>query len=174
MTQQYKCMLATTCKVAGQAAYCSELCYGFRYFHGANGEAGIWGAASIPKAYGRIRLGDLPFKKENPTAFELVRDYGENVLEHVKQGRGLYLYSIPDPRNPKGTGNGKTTAAVVILNEFLVARVAEHVRDIRRVDDVPGLFVNMASSRTFLTASSEAPRGCRRRRAPGITKGKTS
>jgi DNA replication protein DnaC len=137
-------MLATTCRAAGQEKYCSQLCYGWRYFHGASGGGGIWKLADIPKSYGRIRVNELPFAKENPVAYTLIKDFCGDVIRYANKGRGLYLYSVPNPENPKGTGTGKTTAAVTILNEFLVARVAEHIRDIRRVDDIPGMFVNVS------------------------------
>lgn len=144
MTIYGDCMLSTTCRAAGNPEHCHQLCYGWRYFHGADGTKGIWGAAEIPKLYGRIRVDELPFQKENLGAYNAVKKYCNNIMRYGEKGRGLYLYSIPNPDNPKGTGTGKTTAAVAILNEFLVARVAEHIRNVRRVDDIPGLFVNIS------------------------------
>jgi len=138
------CMLQTTCRIAGKAKYCHEDCYGYGFFHGSTGTGGIWGLADIPKAYGAIRISHLPFTKDNPIAYKFVKKYAEDSLDYVGKGRGLYMYSVPNPKNPMGTGTGKTTAAVVVLNEFLVARVSQHIRKERRVDEVPGLFVNVA------------------------------
>lgn len=152
------CMLSTTCRAAGKPEHCNQLCYGWRYFHGADGTKGIWGAAGIPKAYGRIRVDELPFKKQNPKAFAIVKRYCSDPVKFAGEGRGLYLYSVPNPQNPKGTGTGKTTAAVTILNEFLVARVAEHIRNVRRVDDIPGLFVNVSKYQNLYNSQFRGPK----------------
>jgi DNA replication protein DnaC len=119
---------------------------------------GIWGAADIPKLYGRIRVDELPFQKENPMAYKAVKKYCSDVMKFIGEGQGLYLYSVPNPKNPKGTGTGKTTAAVIILNEFLVARVAEHIRNVRRVDDIPGLFVNISKYQNLYNSQFRGPK----------------
>lgn len=153
------CMLQTTCRVVGNREHCNQLCYGWRYFHGADGTKGIWGVAEIPKLYGRIRVDELPFQKENPKAYAIIKRYSSEPLKFTGEGRGLYLYSVPNPTNPKGTGTGKTTAAVVILNEFLVARVAEHIRNVRRVDDIPGLFVNISKYQNLYNSQFRGSKG---------------
>lgn len=152
------CMLSTTCRSAGNQEHCNELCYGWRYFHGADGTKGIWKTAGIPKLYGRIRVDELPFAKENPVAYAVVKDFCNDIIKFVGEGQGLYLYSVPNQQNTKGTGTGKTTAAVAILNEFLVARVAEHIRNIRRVDDMPGLFVNVAHLQNLFNSQFRGPK----------------
>jgi DNA replication protein DnaC len=158
MTLEAKCMLSTTCKVAGNPAHCKELCYGYRYFHGASGDAGVWATAGIPKAYGRIRQADAPFKRENSGAYGMIKTYCMDILGFVNRGDGLYLYSVPNRENPKGTGTGKTTAAVILLNEFLVARMREHIKNIRRVDESPGVFVNVAKFQNQYNAQFRGPR----------------
>lgn len=152
------CMLSTTCRAAGNQEYCNQLCYGYRFFHGADGTKGIWSTANIPKLYGRIRVDELPFSKENPVAYAVVKDFCNDVIQFVSEGCGLYLYSVPNQQNLKGTGTGKTTAAVAILNEFLVARVAEHIRDTRRVEDIPGLFVNVAHLQNLFNSQFRGPK----------------
>ncbi len=75
------CMLSTTCKVAGNLDHCNQLCYGWRYFHGADGTKGIWGAADIPKLYGRSRVDELPFQRENPKAYAIIKRYSFDTMK---------------------------------------------------------------------------------------------
>jgi DNA replication protein DnaC len=135
------------------------MCYAYRYFHGARGDAGVWAAAGIPKNYGRIRIKDIPFEKDSPVAFIIIKTYCEDIIGQVNRGEGLYLHSLPNPENPKGTGTGKTTAAVIILNEFLVARIVEHIRNTRRVDEAPGIFANVAKYQNLYNSQFRGPKG---------------
>ena len=150
------CMLQTTCRLAGSDK-CNDLCYGYGFFHGSTGNGGVWGRADIPKLYGRLRVPDLPFRGENPDAYQWVTRYAGKVLEVVERGQGLYLFSVPNPKNPTGTGTGKTTAAAVILNEYLVARTAQHIRKQRRIEGVPGLFVNVARFQNLYNSQFRGP-----------------
>jgi DNA replication protein DnaC len=150
-------MLQTTCRLAGKPDKCNDLCYGYGFFHGSSGAGGVWGRADIPKAYGQIRVAGLPFKKENPEAYRWVTRYAKKVPDIVIKGQGLYLFSIPNPKNPSGTGTGKTTAAIAILNEYLVARTAQHIRKQRRIERVPGLFVNVARFQNLYNSQFRGP-----------------
>jgi DNA replication protein DnaC len=151
------CMLQTTCRLAGNPGRCNDLCYGYGFFHGSTGAGGVWGRADIPRGYGQIRVPDLPFAKDNPKAYKYITAYAEKVPDIVEKGQGLYLFSVPNPKNPTGTGTGKTTAAVVILNEYLVARTAQHIRKQQRIEGVPGLFVNVAMFQNLYNSQFRGP-----------------
>ncbi|MTV47862.1 DNA replication protein [Heliobacillus mobilis] len=147
-----KCLLRVKCKQAGNPALCGPLCYAFLKLQGESGSGGIWGLAGIPKAYTGVSARELPFEQENPVAYAAVQKYCVDVLGKVAKGCGLYLFSIPQSDNAKGTGTGKTTAAVAILNEFLVARTIEHVTKQRRIEEVPALFVNASKYQNSFNA----------------------
>ncbi|MBC9785912.1 ATP-binding protein [Heliobacterium chlorum] len=108
--------------------------------------------AGIPKVYAGQTTANIPFERENPVAYAAVQKYCADVLGKVTKGCGLYLFSIPQMDNPKGTGTGKTTAAVAILNEFLVARTIQHVKKERQIDEIPALFVNASKYQNVFNA----------------------
>jgi DNA replication protein DnaC len=101
---------------------------------------------------------ELPFEKNNPEAFGTIRDYCTDVINLVDRGTGLYLFSIPNADNPRGTGTGKTTAACAVLNEYIVARTIEHLKRIRAIDVAPGLFVNASKFQNTYNAQFRGTR----------------
>jgi DNA replication protein DnaC len=142
MTNESNCLLAFKCKRAGDPEHCSALCYPFLKLHGESGKGGILGLAEIPSNYAGTKVSSLPFKSENPAAFKIIAAYCSQIVENVDKGVGFYFYSIPNKDNLKGTGTGKTTATVAILNEYIVARVIQHVKKEREISGIPALFVN--------------------------------
>ncbi|WP_244491468.1 ATP-binding protein [Paenibacillus jamilae] len=109
--------------------------------HGESGKGGILGLADVPSDYSRQLASSLPFKAENPEAFAIVEAYCKNIIENVDKGVGFYFYSIPNRDNPKGTGTGKTTASAAIINEYVVSRVVQQMKQLRTIDKRPALFV---------------------------------
>lgn len=154
-----KCLLAYKCKKAGDVGQCNRLCFPFTKLQGETGTGGLWGLAEIPATYGFLMAGELPFKEANPAAFEIISRYCKHVLDYVQgQNMGLYLYSIPNPDNPKGTGTGKTTAAVAVLNEYLVARVIQHVKKEKAIDAIPALFVSVPRFQNVFNKQFRGPK----------------
>lgn len=138
-----KCLLAPKCKKMGDTDQCNDLCFPYTKLQGETGTGGLWGLADVPKAYGFLLADHLPFKEANPEAWAVIARYCKHVIEYVEGHTGLYLYSIPDQGNPKGTGTGKTSAALAVLNEYLVARVIQHVKKEKLIDTIPALFVSV-------------------------------
>lgn len=152
MANEGKCLLASKCKKAGDPSKCSALCYPFVRLHGEAGNGGVLGATQVPKAYRSLLLKDLPFQADNPKAYKLVKYYVDDIINLVEKGTGLYLHGIPSPTNVRGCGNGKTTAATIIVNEYVVARVIQDVKKERRIDDVPALFMNVSKFQNTFNA----------------------
>ena len=121
MTNEKRCLLAGSCKLAGDPDRSNSLCYPFLKMHGESVTGGIMGLAEIPPMYTRMTLSSLPILQDNPAAYELIAAYVGNILDNVGQGTGFYFYSIPNKDNPKGTRTGKTTATASILNEYVIA-----------------------------------------------------
>ncbi|SFH22770.1 DNA replication protein DnaC [Desulfotomaculum arcticum] len=154
-----KCLLAQRCKKAGEPGQCNRLCFPYTKLQGETGTGGLWGLADIPKTYRFIIADQLPFRKANPAAWEVICRYCKHVLDFVQeQHMGLYLYSVPNKDNPKGSGTGKTTAAVAVVNEFLVARVIQHVKREKLIKKVPALFISVPRFQNVFNKQFRGPR----------------
>ena len=141
MTNEKRCIMAPVCQFAGKSSHCHDLCFPFRKAHGESGDSGIIGLAGVPKKYKTSNVTNLPIKDDNPDVYEVVLDICENIEDFIDEGVGLFLYSIPDKDNPRGTGTGKTTSALTILNTYLQKRMIQHVKHERDITELPGLFV---------------------------------
>ncbi|MCY8048435.1 ATP-binding protein [Bacillus haynesii] len=141
MTKQQN-VLQPFCKKCGDNPdACDFTCYPRTLMHGMDGNGGIWRSTQVPKRYRSSFLSTLPIKDQNPEAYAFVKRYIDKVTSVVENGIGLYLYSVPNKENRKGTGTGKTTVATAILNEFVIRRVIEHTKGERSIEDNPALFV---------------------------------
>lgn len=148
-TKESVCKLAPHCKMAGNPAQCNQFCSPFIFLHGVEGVSGLWKASNVPYKYRNSTFDTLPIKEANPSAHAFLRAYKGNLLENVKNGVGLFLYSVPNPDNKLGTGTGKTTSATAIANEFILARVIEHTKGIRPIKTNPVLFYKASELQTL-------------------------
>lgn len=144
MTYENKCNLAPFCKVAGDSRHCGQHCFAYTRMHGEKGNGGLVGVSNIPKKYQRSFIENLPFENENPEAYEDITRYSRNIIKNVDKGIGLYLFGVPSPENPKGTGNGKTTAATALANAYLQQRAVLEMKKERKIDMEPVFFIKMA------------------------------
>lgn len=75
--------------------------------------------------------------KEDKEAFIFLRDYRENITDHVKHGDNLYIFS-------ENCGNGKTNWSVKILVSFFNQNWIENGRrDLGYFVSVPSLLMKM-------------------------------
>lgn len=135
------CKFSTGCKNKGTAS-CNPLCYPFIVLHGQKGESGFWRASGVPNKYKDMMLHNIPIKEENPQAFAMIERYIQKIEEVVEEkGLGLFIYSIPNKDNLFGTGTGKTTTAVAILNEYVIDATRRHLKGQKELKKNPALFV---------------------------------
>ncbi|WP_163530913.1 ATP-binding protein [Halobacillus ihumii] len=144
MTLEHKCLLAEYCSKAGNPTFCNPLCFPFTRMHGVNGDGGLLAVANIPNKYKNATIQNLPFEESNPKAFLITQKYGAKVVEKVDEGVGLYFFGVPTKENSKGTGTGKTTAAIALVIEYLRQRSILEAKQERSINNEPAFFMKMA------------------------------
>lgn len=152
MTLEKQCALSSHCKRAGQERFCNITCFPYVVLHGISGNGGIWGALNVPSKYKNCFMSNLPIKEENPITYEIIRRYCGNILDNVGRGIGLFMCSKPTEENKLGTGTGKTTSAITILNEYVLKRVIQHVTGERPIEENPGLFMRASEFQNMYNA----------------------
>ena len=143
-TCEKDCLLASYCSQAGNPHFCNYTCFPRTRLHGLEGDGGLIAVANIPLKYRKSTIQNLPFKEENPKAYAIVTRYGEKIVEKVNEGVGLYLFGVPSEENPKGVGNGKTTAATALLIEYLRQITILEAKKKYKIEDIPAFFMKMA------------------------------
>lgn len=135
------CKFNRTCKQK-DSEQCNSLCYPFVVLHGTSGRAGFWGSTNVPVKYKHCLIENLPIKEDNPKVDAVIRKYVSNISHYVlEKNVGLFLFSIPDANNRFGTGTGKTTTAITVLNEFVIEQVRRHMKGEINLTNNPALFV---------------------------------
>jgi DNA replication protein DnaC len=139
---------------------CDYTCYPCTFMHGVEGgKGGLWATTGVPKKYKGARLSNLPIAEANPKAYAIVKKYCENVLTFAQDKQvGLFLYSIPQDDNPFGTGTGKTTSAVTILNHFVIERARAYLKGQQELKDNPAIFVKSTELQNSFNAQFRGTR----------------
>lgn len=142
-TLENVCILADRCKKAGTDA-CNITCYPHVLTHGVGEMGGFIGSTGIPQKYRNSFLKNLPTKEANLQAYQVAQAFGKDIISFINRGVGLFLYSVPNNENKLGTGTGKTLTATALGNEYMIARIIEHVSGKRQIENQPTLFVRVA------------------------------
>lgn len=98
-----KCYAKTYCK-AYETDKCNERC---DFWWKLNA---LYESSQIPIRYRH----NIPLRPEqvDRQSFEFLRDFTEDVVRHITEGNSVYIYSST-------TGNGKTTWATKIANQYI-------------------------------------------------------
>lgn len=131
-----ECKLSKKCKRAN-TVNCNAYCYSYVLLHGTNGNGGFWATRNVPKKYSNCFKENLPIQEDNPKVYMAVTRYIDDILDRVQStNRGIYFCG--------NVGTGKTTVAITILNEYLIARVIQHLKGEKRIEVNPVLFIKLA------------------------------
>lgn len=139
---------------------CDYTCFPCTFMHGVDGgSGGLWATTGVPKKYQKARLDNLPIAEANPKAHKLATKYVNNVLTFVQEKElGLFLYSLPSDENTFGTGTGKTTTAITILNHFVIERARSYLKGEQELKDNPAIFVKSTELQNSFNAQFRGTR----------------
>lgn len=134
--------LHENCSFDKEKRTCDYTCFACTFMHGLDGNGGLWATTGVPKKYRGSRIENLPIKEDNPKAFTLLEKYVGDILRYVQEKNvGLFLYSLPSPSNPFGTGTGKTTSATAVLNHYVIERSKAYLTGKQEITENPAIFV---------------------------------
>lgn len=112
------------------------------FMYGSDGKGGLWKTRNVPAKYSECWMENLPIETANPKAYATVEKYVSDIIHYVDEKKvGLFFFSKPTVENPFGTGTGKTTTAVTILNHYLYERLRLHLRGDKDIVDNPVYFL---------------------------------
>lgn len=153
--------LSEDCSYDQKERTCDYTCFACTFFHGltSGGNGGLWATTGVPRRYKHVRVADLPFEQDNPKAYETLQQYTNNILRNIQeQNFGLFLHSIPNQANEMGTGTGKTTGAIAVLNEYVIARGVSYLKGEQGMEDNPVLFVRTSELQGHFNAQFRGSR----------------
>ncbi|MGR6115860.1 ATP-binding protein [Aeribacillus composti] len=138
-TNEKHCLLAYRCQLAGGSA-CNNHCPHFIALHGMNAKGGRAGLASVPSDYRLVTLTNSPVRASQPKIYEILDKYsatfGRQFDEIGDRIKSVYLWS-------KSPGTGKTTTAVALLNDWLVAHYLGSLKRGRQPLQQPAYFLDV-------------------------------
>lgn len=139
MTQN-KCILDSR-KKNGCAA-CTGICAHRIAMHGLNGVGGRVGAAGAPRDYHYLTLKNSPARASQEKTYDLLDLYVETFDRMFdtdgERVKSFYLWS-------DSPGNGKTTTAVALMNEFIMTSYLGALRRGLQPIQLPAMFLDMAA-----------------------------
>lgn len=114
--------------------------------HGLSGQGGRVAAANIPKQYRNALIKDSVVRESEPQLYASLDRYVKSFAKQFegKQLKGLYLYS-------PNSGNGKTTTACALLNEFIVRHYVGSIKRGLQPSLQPAYFFDVNEWQTLYT-----------------------
>lgn len=98
--------------------------------------------ADVPADYRFMTLDTSPAKGAQAQIYEVLAKYRATFDEPGHEIKSLYLHS-------SAPGTGKTTTAVAVLNEFLIAHVIQAFKQSTRPATLPAYFVDVNELQTL-------------------------
>lgn len=144
-THASNCILAGRCKLANSAE-CNRNCGAFISTHGHSGKGGRIAAANTPADYRLLTLANSPTREGQAEVYAKLEKYAatfERMFESDgKRIKSLFLWS-------ESPGTGKTTSAVALLNEYIIANYLGSLKRDRQPLQRAGFFLDVNEWQTL-------------------------
>jgi DNA replication protein DnaC len=144
MTHEKSCILANRCKLAG-STQCNSSCSAYIAMHGYSGKGGRVANANTPNDYRLLTLNNSPVRANQPKLYTNIEKYiqtFERQFESDSQRvKSLYLWS-------ESPGTGKTTTAIAVLNEWMIAHYLGSLKRNRQAAQTPAYCLDVNAFQT--------------------------
>ena len=144
MSNENECVLAGRCKIAGGPT-CNNRCEHFINLHGLSGKGGRIEVANAPIDYRLLTIANSPAREEQAENYAKLTGYVKSFADQFdedKRIKSLYLWSA-------SPGNGKTSTAVALMNEFITTHYVEALRRDRQPTQKPAYFFDVNETQSL-------------------------
>jgi DNA replication protein DnaC len=144
MTHANNCILAGRCKLANTDA-CNRSCGHFIAMSGYSGQGGRVSNANTPADYRLLTLATSPARESQAKIYATLEKYAATFDRQFESDgnriKSLFLWS-------ESPGTGKTTTAISVLNEWLIAHYLGSLKRNRQAAQTPAVFLDVNSFQT--------------------------
>jgi DNA replication protein DnaC len=144
MTHANNCILSSRCKLAGTSD-CSRSCGHFIAMHGYSAKGGRVANANTPADYRLLTLATSPARESQAKIYGTLEKYTQTFDRQFEADgsriKSLFLWS-------ESPGTGKTTTAIAVLNEWLIAHYLGSLKRNRQAQQTPAYFLDVNAFQT--------------------------
>jgi DNA replication protein DnaC len=144
MTHASNCILSSRCKIANTAD-CNRSCGHFIAMHGYSAKGGRVANANTPADYRLLTLATSPARESQAKIYGTLEKYTQTFDRQFEADgnriKSLFLWS-------ESPGTGKTTTAIAVLNEWLIAHYLGSLKRNRQAHQTPAYFLDVNAFQT--------------------------
>jgi DNA replication protein DnaC len=144
MTHANNCILSSRCKLAGTSD-CNRSCGHFIAMSGYSGTGGRVANANTPADYRLLTLATSPARESQAKIYGTLEKYTQTFDRQFEADgsriKSLFLWS-------ESPGTGKTTTAISVLNEWLIAHYLGSLKRNRQAQQTPAYFLDVNAFQT--------------------------
>jgi DNA replication protein DnaC len=144
MTHASNCILSSRCQIAGSAE-CNRSCGHYIAMMGYSGKGGRVANANTPADYKLLTLNSSPVRESQTKIYatldKYVPTFGRQFEADGNRIKSLYLWS-------ESPGTGKTTTAISVLNEWLIAHYLGSLKRNRQAQQTAAYFLDVNAFQT--------------------------
>jgi DNA replication protein DnaC len=144
MSHANNCILSSRCKLK-DTSECNRSCGHFIAMHGYSGQGGRVANANTPADYRLLTLATSPARENQVKIYATLEKYTQTFDRQFEADgsriKSLFLWS-------ESPGTGKTTTAIAVLNEWLIAHYLGSLKRNRQAIQTPAYFLDVNAFQT--------------------------